>query len=46
MSSISPTEPIFERLIARWKTLDRGWQATLLAIGVTVAVLFGVSIPW
>lgn len=46
MSSPDRRSQVADELLARWHGLDRGWQATVVATLVTVAVLLGVPVPW
>lgn len=34
------------RVLAGWDDLERGWQAVVLGLAITVCVKVGLAIPW
>lgn len=34
------------RAVATWGAIERGWQAVIIGLFLTGAVLLGIQIPW
>ncbi|WP_267643579.1 hypothetical protein [Haloarchaeobius amylolyticus] len=45
---MQPTDStsVRERLLHRWRAIDRGWKAITVGIVVTLLVEVGVTVPW